>query len=409
MRYFIYCRKSQKSEDRQVLSIKSQIHELTGKFSKSPDTEIVDIFKESQSAMTPGRPVFAKMMQRIQAGEADGIIAWHPDRLSRNSIDAGLLIYNLDRQIIKDFKFATYTFENTPEGKLMLGMMFGYSKYYSDNLSKNIKRGNREKLRNGWRPNSAPIGYLNDSDSRTIIPDPKRFEIIEELFQLMVSGSYTPAMLHAKARDDFGLRTIKKKRIGGKPLSLSGIYRLLSNPFYTGLILWNGDVHKGKHEPLVSVNDFDKVQKILKRKNLKARIRKPKLQFAFTGMIKCGECGCLITAERKKNRFDTHYIYYHCTHRKSDYNCKQKSVEVTNLESQISKFLDEIVISPKIHDLLLKIAETELDSDRNLHTAKITTLKSTIRKNETKLKNLVDMRMNDLLNVMMSLKVSAAE
>src|SRR5215467_6460117 len=194
MRYFAYCRKSTEDEDRQVLSIVSQKRELAKRFGQKEEIAIIDTFEESFSAKNPGRPIFNEMLRRIKRGEADGIIAWHPDRLARNSVDGGQIIYFLDLGILKDLKFVTYNFENTPQGKFMLGIMFSNSKYYSDALSENVKRGNRTKIENGWRPGRAPIGYLNDKQTRTIIKDPDRFTLIRKMWDLMLTGVYSPRM-----------------------------------------------------------------------------------------------------------------------------------------------------------------------------------------------------------------------
>lgn len=117
MRYFIYCRKSTESEDRQILSIDSQLNELQRAFGGKPDIEILEVYRESFSAKAPGRPLFEQMLRRIERGEADGVISWHPDRLARNSVDGGRIIFLLDQKRIKDLKFATFTFENNPQGK----------------------------------------------------------------------------------------------------------------------------------------------------------------------------------------------------------------------------------------------------------------------------------------------------
>src|SRR5579885_1507870 len=190
MKYVVYCRKSSEEEDRQIQSIDSQQRELARLFGAQDVIDIVDTLKEAQSAMTVGRPVFNDALDRIERGEAEGLIAWAPDRLARNSVDGGRVIYLLDTGKLKDLKFATFTFENTPSGKFMLSILFGQSKYYSDALSENVRRGIRTKLENGWLPNMAKTGYLNDPATRTIVPDPERFPLVREMWELMLSGAY---------------------------------------------------------------------------------------------------------------------------------------------------------------------------------------------------------------------------
>jgi DNA invertase Pin-like site-specific DNA recombinase len=144
--YFLYVRKSTDTEDKQVLSIQSQLNEVR-EYAQRQGVNIVREFQEARSAKVPGRPVFDEMIRRIERGETSGIIAWHPDRLARNSIDGGKIIYLIDTGHIVDLRFPTYRFDNSAQGKFMLNIIFGQSKYYVDNLSENTKRGIREKLR----------------------------------------------------------------------------------------------------------------------------------------------------------------------------------------------------------------------------------------------------------------------
>ena len=151
MRYIIYTRKSTEDEDRQILSIEAQLVELK-EFAAKEKLEIVASLYEAKTAKEPGRTKFAEMLQKIERGEADGIISWHPDRLARNSVDGGKIIYMIDRGLIKSLKFPTFWFEPTPQGLFMLQIAFGQSKYYVDSLSENTKRGLRQKIRNGVWP-----------------------------------------------------------------------------------------------------------------------------------------------------------------------------------------------------------------------------------------------------------------
>jgi len=156
-KFFLYARKSTDEPDRQILSIESQIDELR-EFAVREHLDVVQEFIESQTAKEPGRPIFNEMIKRIENGEANGILAWHPDRLARNSIDGGRIIYLIDTEKIVALKFPTFWFDPTPQGKFMLNIAFGQSKYYIDNLSENVKRGLRQKVRRGEYPGVAPTG-----------------------------------------------------------------------------------------------------------------------------------------------------------------------------------------------------------------------------------------------------------
>jgi site-specific DNA recombinase len=347
LRYFIYCRKST-DDDGQALSLESQRLELI-RFAEEGALSIAGTFLESRSARLPGRPIFTQMMQRVEKGEAGGILAWHPDRLARNAVDGGQIIHHLDSGRLADLRFPTFTFENSPQGKFMLAIMFGHSKYEVDSLSEHVKRGNRMKRELGWLPGRAPLGYLNvrsDSGAKVIGRDPERFPVVRRLWELFLTGNYSGTELLLVATDRLRLRTRRTWRVGGGPMRKSHIYRILRNPFYTGHIAFKGRWYPGSHEPMITVAEFNRAQQLLRG----MRIRPRRYRFAYSGFLRCGNCGASVTAERKVKKSGKMYTYYHCTHGRSGVPCREGSVEECELERQIISFFSRQ--NPDRHALL---------------------------------------------------------
>ena len=185
-KYYLYVRKSTDVEDKQVLSVEAQLVELR-EYAKRENLYIATEFIEKKSAKATGRPVFGKLLAEIEKN-GGSILAWHPDRLARNSVDGGQIIYLLDSGKLGTLKFPSFWFENTSQGKFMLSIAFGQSKYYVDNLSENTKRGLRQKVRRGERPGLAPVGYINDVRTKTVIVDKRRSPIVVEAFKLYATG-----------------------------------------------------------------------------------------------------------------------------------------------------------------------------------------------------------------------------
>jgi len=325
-KFFIYTRKSTDDKDRQVRSIPDQLSELN-ELAKKEQLEIVDVFVEKQTAKIPGRPVFGEMMSRMEAGEASGILAWHPDRLARNSVDGGKIIYLVDTGVISEMKFPTFWFDPTPQGKFMLSIAFSQSKYYVDNLSENIKRGHRNKLKDGIWPRNAPLGYLNDKVNKVIIPDPERSPYIIKAFEAYASGKYTLRQIRDLITE-LGFRSQKEQ-----VLSISNIHDILRNPIFCGLLRYGGEIYEGKHKPIISKKLFDTAQEVMSRKS------KPKgkglKEYLYRGFFLCGECRCFITTETQKG-----HNYLRCTKRKNP--CLQKYVREELVTSQISESIKKV-------------------------------------------------------------------
>ncbi len=325
-KFFIYTRKSTDDKDRQVRSISDQLSELK-ELAIKESLEIIDIFVEKQTAKIPGRPVFNEMVERMEKGEAQGILAWHPDRLARNSVDGGKIIYLVDTGIIKDLKFSTFWFDPTPQGKFMLSIAFSQSKYYVDNLSENIKRGHRNKLKEGIWPRNAPMGYLNDSEKKIIIPDLERAPYIKKAFETYATGKYTLRQIRDMITG-LGLRSMKSEK-----LSVSVMHEILRNPIFSGLMRYGGEIHEGKHEPIITKKLFDQCQEVMMRKS------KPKetgfKTYLYRGFFRCEECGCFITTETQKG-----HNYLRCTKRKNP--CLQKYVREEIITSQITENIKKV-------------------------------------------------------------------
>lgn len=393
MRYFQYLRKSTDDKDHQVLSLESQERENARRYSDNPDIEIVETITEKRSAKVPGRPLFNAMLDRIERGEAEGIIAWLPDRLARNSIDGGRLIYLLDTGKLKDLKFASYSFQNTPHGKYMLQIDFANAKLHVDSLSVNVRIGNRTKIENGWWPRMAPTGYLNvDRKGPTpIVPDPERFPLVKRLFEYALSGAYTVPQLLDIASNEWGLRTFKRRKIGGKPFTLSGLYNLLGNPFYAGILRLDGKDYPGKHPAMLTIADFQRLQKMLGRGDAP---RAHRHEWDYTGLMKC-VCGRSITAEHKTNRFGSRYAYYHCTRRQGAGRCSEPYIELRDLESEFRDFIASVTLSPKRHEWAIREALRSAESVQETLNAQRTALEKTSRETAAALKNLRHLRTHD--------------
>ena len=380
-KFFIYTRKSTDTEDRQVRSISDQLAELKSLALKE-QIDVIDIFVEKQTAKAPGRPVFNEMLLRIEKGEASGILAWHPDRLARNSIDGGKIIYLLDTETITELKFPTFWCDPTPQGKFMLSIAFGQSKYYVDNLSENIKRGHRNKVKEGIWPRNAPLGYVNVKGG--IEHDKILAPLIKKLFETYSTGTFTLR----EVREKFLALGLKGK-IG---LSISNCQNILTNPIYVGLIRWHNEIYEGKHEPIISKKLFDQCQEVMKRKS------KPKSsgfkQFLYRGFFRCGECGCFITTETQKG-----HNYLRCTKRKNP--CTQKYVREELITSQIQEEIKKV--SLPLDWLKWMIEENAKDQSSEVQSSEIFSQKI---QNEI---SLLDSKIEKLMNAYLENALSLEE
>ena len=405
IKYFAYCRKSSDDSERQVMSLDVQRKELD-KIRLAGKIHILKFFEEAKTAKEPGREKFNQMLDEIERGKADGILCWKLDRLARNPVDAGRIQWLLQKGIIKEIR--TYERIYRPEDHtLITSVEMGMANQYSRDLRTMAFRTIRSKIESGWRPGLAPIGYINKQgvSHREIAKDPIRFDLIRKIWDLFLTGNYPVSKIRRIANGKWAFRTRETRKMGGKPLTMSHIYKILNEPFYYGWYEWKNpetgirQLYPGKQDKMITKKEYDRAQILLGRKGKpQAKTR----EFAFTGLMTCGECSSAITAEEKnqiicsecKNKFAyenkkecpecntsidkmrkpviLNYTYYHCTKKKNP-NCSQKSIRIENLEAQFDKQLQTL----KIEEDYLKLAleylqekqELEMQDEKSVRTS----------------------------------------
>lgn len=327
------------------------------------------------------------MLSLIERQKADGIIAWHPDRLARNSVDGGKIIHLIDRGLIRSLKFPTFWFEPTPQGLFMLNIAFGQSKYFVDNLRENVKRGLRQKIRNGVWPGWAPMGYLNNPKTRMIDIDHDKAPKVRKMFELYATGAYPFSALANWCE--------KKKLLGnkGKKISLSNVQSILQNPFYIGLMRYKSETFEGKHEPLISKKLFDVCQEVMQKRGKVRSDRKH--SFAFLGLLKCASCGCSITAQYAKGNGGT-YTYYRCTKKRGA--CPERYISETMLATQIKNYLQKVSLSNQDTKKVLATLEQDKKQANEEARTEAENLKGELTQTEAKLEKLLNLYLSDALS-----------
>lgn len=353
-RYVIYARKSTDDVEKQVRSLGDQVAECREfAIENNLDVQEKDIIQEAESAKEPDiRPKFKKMIEDLKQGKYDGIIAWHPDRLARNMKDAGEVIDLLDKGIIKDLKFRSFSFTNDTSGKMLLGITFVLSKQYSDALSDNISRGNKRSTEEGKYINKPKHGYYKDPN-QFLRPDGENFLLIKNAFQMRIAGKTLEEI--ARYLNNHGYQ--KALKDGSHKLYRFGFRKVqsfMNDPVYTGVVVYGkkgggADLTKiYDFVPAISVEDFMKINKLtndkqfikLARKYHKDEDIKANL---MRGMVLCSECGESMTAgitiKKNSKKGITRYFFYRCNN--EDCPRYNKSVRAKIIINYIIDFFEQ--------------------------------------------------------------------
>jgi len=332
-RCILYCRVSSKEQEEKGYSLESQ-EKLLSSHAERNDFVISKTFKISESASGKQiRKTFDEMLRYIKKRKINIILCEKIDRLTRNLKDGATISDWVNGNPLREVHFVKENFIVSQDTKahenLVWDMKVAIARFYTNNLSEEVKKGQKAKIEAGWLPSGRKLGYkvIGETGHKTHIPDEKVFPYIKRAFELYNSSNYTISRLVATLYKE-GFRSRN-----GKQVMKSTVHRLLSDPFYCGYIIWNGEEYEGKHKSIISETLFNEVQEKLKRKYKAGQIKKH--FHVFKGLITCAECGCLVSWETQKG-----HNYGRCKGYKI---CSRKS------------YVKQEVVEKKIDELLNKI------------------------------------------------------
>ena len=375
MKYIAYCRKSTEAEDRQVLSIDSQETELN-RLAERDGFQITKLFKESKSAKMSGRPIFGELLHYIQKHGDCILLVWKPDRIARNMVDGGLIIELMDKGFIKEIRTPEKSFHNTSDDKFMMTLDFGIAKKFVDDLSVNVKRGNRAKLERGGWPNYAPLGYTNERLTKTLYIDEKIAPYIPKIFERYAKGGVSLMELSNIMYAE-GLRTRT-----GKKVRRAFIHRILKDPFYMGVMFHGGKYYQGNHTPLISKDLYDQVQNVMDGKR---HGRQQKRFFHLRGFLVCAQCQCAITASKHKG-----HDYYFCTNGKNICDQRKNYIRSEILDGMIAEALTKLQIDQELVEMVYQAAKEKSGNDNSYTDSSLQTLQNRLKQIATSQSKLAD-------------------
>jgi len=335
-----YVRVSTDDQAKYGFSIEAQKKVLKD-FADGRGLRIVKTFVGSESAFKAGtRPVFAEMVEFIRQHKAEirGVLCYKIDRISRNLTDFAKISEMEGVELIS----ATEPLPEGSTGTLIAGVQAVFARHSSQVSGERVSLGMRTKAEKGLWPSTAPLGYLNDRETKTIVPDPSTEQGIVALFEAYANGKHTLKDAARLVRE-LGLRG---KRDGS--LSRSQVYWILTNPIYYGDFVWKGKRYHGVHKPLISQALFDRVQERLRS----CSNQRERRDFPFRGILSCGYCGCRITAERHTKK-GKEYIYYRCTNGRGK--CRQPWVNEETLSSRLGQVVAHVSLSEEQVSWLLQM------------------------------------------------------
>ncbi len=403
----IYTRKSTESEDRQVASLESQLKqtlhicdELGLFYSKQ------SILQEAKSAKDAfQRPIFNALVESIKKGDYQVIACWHPNRLSRNATEAGILIDFLSKGFITAIVTPQQIYLDNSSDIASLYNKFSSSHVYVKDLSVDVKRGQQDKVLRGWMPGKSKIGYINKYNpygEPTIEKDEVRFNLLRKSVDLFMTRSYSVSQILDILNNEWGFRTIKTKKTGNSPLAKSTFYKFLRDPYYFGMHEWAGNTYK-IHESIprmITEEEYWVIQDIL---GDKGRPRPSKYtEVPYRGLIKCGECGSSYIPYVKNKKLASGsikpYSYARCNHDITKVKCTQKQLSINEIDKQVKKLLEQITISEEFSNWAISWIKQNNEKEQDKQTLIIRNLEDTLEKEQAGIVRLTNLYTRGSLN-----------
>lgn len=408
LRYALYARKSTAGDEKQESSIEDQIRECMERVILPQSLNLVETYEERVSAkIADVRGEFKRLVKDIYSGKINGLIAWHPDRLSRNMKEAGVIIDLIDNGFIKDLQFPTFTFENTPAGKMLLGITFVIAKQYSEHLSESVGRGNRRATLDGEFIGKFKHGYILDTNKQ-LKPDPDSFVKVKHMFEMALEGYSQKDIRLWINEQHYTVQKRAQREPEAHIWSKDNVSKLLRDSFYTGVLKWGVNYinlcEEYDFEPMITVDDFLKINKIENLDSPKIiAINRPKggdiRANLLRGMVYCSCCNkpmtsMLIDKKRNGEIYESRY-YYKCE--TIDCSMEGKSARAKFVIDEAKQFFESyLFITESNYDKILRLAKKQMREELCRIDSKIASLKTTIvnkRKNYDNAKNLIQ---NDL-------------
>ena len=307
-------------------SLEAQKDAITG-FASQNNLTITTWFEEQETASKTGRPIFDAMLRDLGQGAAEGIVMHKIDRSARNYADWARL-HDLAQTGIKIYFAADSLDFDTRGGQLLADIQMALAADYSRNLSLEVKKGLYGRVRAGIYPFRAPLGYLDTGGGNAKAIDPVKGPLVRRLFELYCSGEYSITSL----TDEMRRRGLKG--YGDRPVVRRNVETILRNPFYAGRMQVGGKLYPGRHEPLISAAEFQRVA-VIKAGRFEKKATKHGL--LFRGLIHCADCGKILTGERQKR-----HVYYRC----HTTGCRNGTLREDRLEAQLLAILERLQIRP---------------------------------------------------------------